>query len=131
MLMNKHSHDYALIAKTLGVVAAFASLSFLVVEAIETSETNARVGQEGMASLSEAELHQYMTTRVTLWNGFEDAYFEHQRGVLGNTDWSRFYVQICKHFVLETEAWEGITYRGGVASKLTPEFRLYTEDSCR
>jgi len=130
-MITKPFQDYALLAKMFGVVAAVASLLFLVIEAIETSETNARVIQEGIASLNEAELHQYMTTRISLWNGFENAYFEHQKGVLEDTDWSRFYVQICKYFIIETETWEGISYRGGVASTLTPEFRLYTENSCQ
>ena len=129
--MKEYFQEYVLSAKTLVGVVAIASLTFLVVEARETTETNMRVAQEGIRSLDEAELHQYMTRRISLWSDFENAYFERQRGVLGDTDWSRFYVQICKHYLLEFEVWEGITYREGVSSSLTPEFRLYTENSCR
>ena len=129
--MRENSQDFSLIAKALGGIVVIASLAFLVVEARETSEADVRVAQEGIRSLSEAELHQYMTRRIALWGGFENAYFEHRRGVLEDAEWSRFYVQICKRFILEPEAWEGITHRGGVASSLTPEFRLYTENSCQ
>ena len=87
--MRMYFLAYVSIVKAQVVVAAIASLSFLVVEAIETSETNARVNREGISSLNEAELHQYIRTRVSLWTGFENAYFEHQRGVLGNTEYSK------------------------------------------
>lgn len=129
--MRSFSQRYTLLAKMSMVIAAIASLTFLVAEARETTETNQKVAEEGIGSLNEAELNKFMTRRIVLWSGFENAYFEHKRGVLGDTDWSRFYIQICKHFILEPDAWEGITHRKGIARSLTPEFRLYAEISCR
>lgn len=121
---------YTPIAKILGGVAVVAALVFLVVEARETQEINARAVQEGIESLDEAERDQYMTRRIALWDEFESAYFARKQGVLADSEWSRFNDLMCQYFALEPEAWEGITAREGIAYSLTAEFRLYTEISC-
>ena len=129
--MKENLQEYTLIAKMMGGVAVIVTLIFLVVETRETAEMNVRVAQEGIESLGAIELYQYMTKRMALWGVYENAYFARQRGVLGDSEWSRLYGQICRNFMIESEVWEGITARGGVAHSLTPEFRLYTEISCQ
>jgi hypothetical protein len=104
---------------------------FLVYETRETEEINVRVAQQGIESLNEIERTQYMTRRMEQWSAYETAYYARQQGVLEDSEWFRVFGQICQNCAVESEAWEGITARGGVARSLTPEFRLYTEVACR
>ena len=63
-----------------------------------------------------------------LWGIYEKAYFAHQRGLLGGSEWSRFSRRICIAYRTASGRWE----RSGWAIKplLTEEFATFTESSC-
>ena len=66
---------------------------------------------------------------VILWGIYESAYFANERGVLGDPEWERFYVAICRARASAADMWEpdGFT---PMVELLTPAFSAYIESSC-
>ena len=62
-----------------------------------------------------------------LWGVYENAYYAHDRRILGDAEWSRFETQICISYERETLRWN-TSQR--IRSFLTEEFASYTESSC-
>ena len=56
---------------------------------------------------SEAEDFRLQLLINTLWGIYENAYYAHERGLLGASEWSRFEGQIC------ARSWPGASQLGG------------------
>jgi hypothetical protein len=62
---------------------------------------------------------------TSLWGVYETAFYSHDYGLLGRSEWSRFRVQICNHRGLNLTEWNHI-----VAPRISSRFLTYIEDSC-
>ena len=91
--------------------------------------------QEGWQNLTIVEQRQIRVRSLILWSIYESAYYANERGVLGEREWIRFDVAICRLFegrareVPQEDLWEpeGVT---PMAELLTPDFVDYIESSC-
>ena len=73
------------------------------------------------------------TTRVSslvllLFGIYEKAYFAHEYGVMGASEWERFQFQICRQFG-RVHALDEMT--AALERTMTPEFVLFAERQCR
>jgi hypothetical protein len=62
---------------------------------------------------------------TSLWGVYETAFYSHDYGLLGRSEWSRFEVQICHHRGLNLMEWNQI-----VAPRISGRFLGYIEDMC-
>ena len=70
--------------------------------------------------------------RTTLWGIYENAYFAHQRGLLGIAEWSRFERTSCEGYFrdMRHDAWMRGSRLPGSRQSLTDEFADYVESVC-
>ena len=91
--------------------------------------------QEGWQNLTRVEQRQIRMSSLVQWSIYETAYYANERGVLGEREWIRFDVAICRLFegrareVPQVDLWEpeGFT---PMTELLTPDFVDYIESSC-
>lgn len=85
--------------------------------------------EEGWQNLTWAEQQQIRLPSVILWGIYESAYFANERGVLGEREWIRFAVAICRALAERADLWEpeGFT---PMTDLLTPDFLDYIESTC-
>ena len=91
--------------------------------------------QEGWQNLTIVEQRLIRVRSLILWSIYESAYYANERGVLGEREWIRFDLAICRLFggrVLDDQQddlWEpeGFT---PMTELLTPDFVAYIESSC-
>jgi len=149
--------DFALIAEVVAAAAVIVTLVFLVLEmrsntdAIRAqtytelmtqindwraltvtdptlSELTVKRNTEGWEGLSNVEERRVWFGSIVLWGIYESAFYARERGVLGEDEWQRFEITMCRRF------------RGGVdwdppggremALVLTPRFVQYVESAC-
>ena len=70
------------------------------------------------------------TVASIYWGIYESAYYANERGVLGEREWIRFAVGICRRRVALADFWDpggGIT---PMSELLTPDFVDYIESNC-
>ncbi len=92
--------------------------------------------EEGWQNLTRVEQQQIRMPQVARWGIYESAYYANERGVLGEREWIRFDVAICRLFggrVLDDQQddlWEpeGFT---PMTVLLTPDFVDYIESGCQ
>ncbi len=155
--------DWASIAEIIASVAVVISVFFIVFEL--RSNTNAIQAQTYQAitaemndwrllSLEEIQLDQpsfreagsidatikdmrrWRSNRLILWANYESAFFAQQRGILGEEEWARFTVAICRAYSRDSWIW---TWDGAeqfewtptpFAELLTPSFVDYVMEHC-
>lgn len=62
---------------------------------------------------------------TSLWGVYETAFYSRDYGLLGESEWGRFAVQICEHRGLNLPVWDDI-----VAPRITTPFLGFVEESC-
>jgi hypothetical protein len=62
-----------------------------------------------------------------LWGVYENAYYAHERRILGDAEWSRFEFQICVSYERDRYRWTGSR---PIRPFLTEDFASYTESRC-
>ena len=166
-MKTERLQTWALAAEIIGGIAVVVTLIFLVLETREntnaiqtqtyqslTSELNivrrtmatpvmadmmVTLATSGLDALSENEQFIYVMSTGAKWGVYESAFYAHERGVLGESEWLRFMAAICRNYALDHVVWApeeygkeltlgGISY--SMATGLTPEFTQYTEASC-
>ena len=145
----------AQIAEIIASVAVLITLVFLVVGVRQNTEiTRAAAYERSMAGLNEwrltivtdpelailfeeyvrkepgspgSEDFRLQLTLNTLWGIYENSYYARQRELLGDSEWSRFEVQLCTSYERDSLRWATPT---GVRTLLTGEFASYAESFC-
>ena len=145
----------AQIAEILGGIAVLVSLVFLIMEIQENTAVSKAAtyqqltGQalelmlegsrnpelssairkfsvEGIESLGEEDAFRYFLWSRAGWRHFENAYFQHQHGVLGDNEWRTYLLQTCANYRLEgAEFWETAH-----KDNLDPGFAAKVKESC-
>ena len=85
----------------------------------------------GMQNLSEDAYWRLFTDSTILWGIYESAYFANERGVLGEREWSRFDVAICRLLERYGPMWSQPGYNVSLSSMLTQDFSDYVEATCK
>jgi hypothetical protein len=151
--------EMALAAEILSGVAVVVTLIFLVLATREntnaiqaqtyealTSELNAIrlayttsdvvdnyvvLSTQGIQALSNAERSRMQFVAEAKWGIYENAFFARNRGVLGEDEWARFEIAICRNFAIDKPMWEPEdTQWGSLSRNITPAFREYVERAC-
>lgn len=154
---NHKLQKYALIAEVVAGIAIFVTIAFLAVEM--RSNTNAvraqtfqslmqqvndnrmsfvhppymlaneKRRQSGWDSLSRAEKQEIRIPVLVNWGIYESAFFANERGLLGEGEWKRFEIAICRRREVHDEMWspQGFT---SMNELLTPVFVDYVQSSC-
>ncbi len=93
------------------------------------SELEVKFREEGWQDLGRVEQQQIWLNIVIRWGIYESAYFANERGVLGEPEWERFDIGICRTIRSHADVWEpeGFT---PITELLTPDFVEYIESSC-
>ncbi len=91
--------------------------------------------QEGWQNLTRVEQRLIRMPSVILWSIYESAYYANERGVLGEREWIRFDVGICRLLGgrVQDDQQDGLWEPEGftpMAELLTPDFVDYIESSC-
>ena len=96
----------------------------------ERIELQERFREDGWQSLTRVEQRQLRIPSLIRWGIYESAYYANERGVLGEREWERFDVAICRGLAAQADLWEpeGFT---PMTELLTPEFVDYIEGSCQ
>lgn len=152
---------WALFAEIIGGLAVVVTLVFLIYETREntnaiqaqtyqslTAELNRtretailsdlnslqmRRSTEGVGSLTPSEIRKVRFLAQSVWGVYESAYYAQIRGILGEQEWSRFSIAICRNYVGDADIWIATedNQQNGISSNITPVFRSYVEDSCK
>ena len=95
----------------------------------EQAELEVKFKEQGWQGLTRVEQRQIRSRSNIRWGIYESAYFANERGVLGEREWIRFDVAICRGLAAEADLWEsqGVT---PMTELLTPEFVDYIESIC-
>ena len=88
-----------------------------------------KADEQGWETLTREEQRVLRMPSVILWGIYESAYFANERGVLGDPEWERFYVAICRARTMAADMWdpEGFT---PMVELLTPAFLAYIKSTC-
>ncbi len=89
-----------------------------------------KFNEEGWQGLTSDEQRRVRTPAMVNWGIYESAYYANERGVLGEREWIRFAVGICRRRMVLADFWDpggGIT---PMSELLTPDFVDYIESSC-
>lgn len=151
--------EFALVAEALGGIAVVITLVFLVLATRETtnaiqaqtyqaltSELNTlrfnnassemsdlfvRISTQGIDALSDTDRMRLQFSAEAKWGVYENAFFSRNRGVLGESEWSRFEAAICRNFAIDKWLWElNDTQWGSLSRNVTPTFRDFVESVC-
>ena len=79
-----------------------------------------------VSELSDSDRLRLNGLLLSLFGIYENAYYSHEYGVLGDAEWQRFEFRICENWLRVTD-FGGDDLRRG----LTPEFRSYVNRHCR
>ena len=90
---------------------------------------NEKRRQSGWNSLSRIEKQELRIPTLVNWGIYESAFFANERGLLGEAEWKRFQIAICRRREIHDDMWspEGFT---SMNELLTPDFVGYIETSC-
>ena len=154
---RKKLQDFALIAEIVAGIAIVVTLAFLVVEmrsntdAIRAQTYDGLMEQlndwraitatddeladyvrksrsEGWSSLTEMEQRQVWYWEIMPWGIYESAFYAHDRGTLGDDEWSRFQRVMCGRFS-SLESWD-LPENRDIFRALTPRFSNYIRSEC-
>lgn len=156
-MTDNRLQKWALTAETISAVAVVITIGFLAFQMMEnTNALRAQTYQslsdqmldyrhwlvdpdreaaiqkfeaEGWDALTPLERRQMRVPFVSLWNIYEGAFFANERGVLGEDEWLRFHVSMCRSYRGNPHLWNpgGDTPMSGF---LTPRFHGFVEESC-
>ena len=158
--MAKISQEWATFAEIISAIAVVLTLGFLVFEmrantnAIHeqtyqslTEQLNdyrtqlidsdrfsadAKLSKDGWASLSFEEKQRIRLPYLNLFGVYESAYFANKRQVIGEREWERFEIGICRNYLrmVRERIWEpeGFTSMNRI---LTPDFANYVTKTCK
>jgi hypothetical protein len=93
----------------------------------------ARFTQADLASASLEEVQIWRTRRLILWANYESAYFARQRGILGDEEWVRFEMAICRAYGTDSFTWNFTKDNWNptpFVDLLTPNFVDFILDKC-
>ena len=92
-------------------------------------EANEKRKQSGWDSLTREEKQRIRIPTLVNWGIYESAYFANERGLLGEAEWQRFEIAICRGRETVEYLWdaEGFT---SMDELLTPHFAEYIRESC-
>jgi hypothetical protein len=157
--MNKEAlQKWALGSEIVGAVAVVATLVFLIIETRENTETirsqtylqlTAELNEQrrylvndeinalmyvvltdGIDALEAPDQFRVINLWQATWAVYESGFYSFQRGTLGEDEWHRYLIAICRtKFALPTlwEREEGASISGSI----TPAFKQYVDSSCR
>jgi len=155
-MKNDYLQKWALIAEIVGGFAVVLTLIFLILETREntnaikaqtyqmlTAELNevrreitslnvplimADSGGNGIEALSRSDQSRVIISFQALWSVYETAFYSFQRGTLGDDEWERYSLAICRTYFSSIGMWD----REGpdISRNITPLFRDYVEGSC-
>ena len=95
-------------------------------------KADAKLGKGGWDSLSYEEKQRIRLPYLNLFGVYESAYFANERHVIGEREWERFEIGICRNYLqmVEDRTWEpeGFTSMNQI---LTPDFADYVTKSCK
>ena len=98
----------------------------------EIVAANEKLITEGWDSLSAEEKQKVRQPVLINWGIYESAFFAYERNVLGDEEWVRFEVGICRRYryPVHQDVWnaEGVT---SMNELLTPKFVEYVIDRCQ
>ena len=150
-------NQWALVAQVVSGIALIITLAFLAVEMnantnairAQTYQTlmqqlndfrifvsdpeivaaNEKLRTDGWVSLSAEEKQKVRQPVLINWGIYESAFFAYKRNVLGDEEWVRFEVGICRRYSVHQDVWnaEGVT---SMNELLTPIFVEYVIDRC-
>ena len=149
--------DFALIAEVVAAAAVIVTLVFLVLEmrsntdAIRAqtytelmtqindwraltvtdptlAELTDKKDAEGWEGLSSVEERRVWFGSIVLWGIYESAFYARERGVLGEDEWQRFEITMCRRFRSGVD-WDP-PGRREMPLVLTPRFVQYVESVC-
>lgn len=87
-----------------------------------------RLSEEGAEGLDTYERRRLFSISAGAWSVYESAYFANQKSALGESEWQRFRVAICRR--LETaDGWRWENY-GSLRITVSLEFAKFVEESC-
>jgi hypothetical protein len=156
--MNKQRlKEFALVAEVVSGVAIVVTLAFLAFEMrgntnairAQTYQTlmqqlndyrmqlvdekriaaNEKRRENGWNSLTRDEKQRIRIPAMVIWGIYESAYFANERDVLGEPEWRRFEIAICRGYAGNQHYWnpDGFT---SMDELLTPQFVEYVHSSC-
>ena len=95
----------------------------------DLSVITVKVSELGWNSLDAIEKRRLYFTAVINWGLYESAYYANKRGVLGDSEWTRFELAYCRRRAEQPYLWspDGFT---PMTDLLTPEFVDYVIELC-
>lgn len=93
----------------------------------------ARFSQADLDGASLEEIQIWRTRRLILWANYESAYFARQRGILGDEEWTRFEMAICRAYGTDSFTWSFSTGNWNptpFSELLTPNFVDFVLNEC-
>ncbi len=95
----------------------------------EPAELREKWNEQGWQGLLPTERTRLRTPSTIRWGIYEAAYYANERGVLGDREWERFRVGICRSVESQSRFWDpGLV--PPMTELLTPDFVGYIESSC-
>ena len=151
--------SWALIAEIIGGIAVIVTLVFLVVETRENTnalkaqtyqdlmqqvnnfreiilnnkqryELEEKLERDGWESLTRAEQQDLRLPIQINWGIYESAYYANERGVLGEDEWVRFQIQICRNWESRNRLYWYPPDALSLDELLTPVFLSYVKNNC-
>ena len=149
--------DFSLVAEIVAALAVIVTLAFLALEMRSNTDAiraqtytelmaqindwrtltvtdpsiSALIGKrdkEGWEGLSSDEERRMWYRSIVLWGVYESAFYARDRGILGEDEWQRFEIAMCRRYRHRLD-WDPVGPRK-MASLLTPRFAQYVESAC-
>ena len=81
-----------------------------------------------MAPSSELLLLKLFSVRASAWSVYESAYFAYQKSALGESEWQRFVMAMCRRLAGDdARIWDS---NGQLRNTITSEFADFAENRC-
>ena len=157
--LAKISQEWATIAEVISAIAVVLTIGFLAFEMrantnaiheqtyqalteqlndyraqlidFDRFDAEAKLDKDGWDSLSYEEKQRIRLPSLNLFGIYESAYFANEREVIGDREWERFEIGICRNYrrIVKEGAWEseGFTSMNQI---LTPDFGDYIARTC-
>ena len=113
-----------------GLMAELNNWRVLFVDDPSLKEIIENIDAVGWENLGMRERRRPWLREVAVWGIYESAYFANLRGVLGELEWTRFKLQICRRFNISGLMWDPPRDMT-VKPTLTPHFAEYVEANCK
>jgi len=157
LLDRDKPRNWAVVAEVVSALAVVITLIFVVVEMRNsTSATQAQTYQllmqemnayrtlmtrpdlvaitlkaqnDGWETLEEMEQSQLYSTAAINWGFYESAYYANKRGVLGDSEWTRFESGYCRRIREQPYVWSQEEFTP-MSELLTTEFLTFVQSTC-